>query len=57
MKTMFGRQFLLTAACILCSILILGASFRVFIQKYVQSESQKSLYQSAGSRGRACLGV
>lgn len=47
MKTMFGRQFLLTAACILCSILILGASFRVFIQKYVQSESQKSLYQSA----------
>lgn len=47
MKTMFGRQFLLTAACILCSILILGASFRVFIQRYVQSESQKSLYQSA----------
>lgn len=47
MKTMFGRQFLLTAACILCSILILGASFRVFIQKYVQSESQKFLYQSA----------
>lgn len=47
MKTMFGRQFLLTAACILCSILILGASFRVFIQKYVQSENQKSLYQSA----------
>ena len=47
MKTMFGRQFLLTAACILCSILILGASFRGFIQKYVQSESQKSLYQSA----------
>ena len=47
MKTMFGRQFLLTAACILCSILILGASFRVFIQKYVQSESQKSPYQSA----------
>lgn len=47
MKTMFGRQFLLTAACILCSILFLGASFRVFIQKYVQSESQKSLYQSA----------
>ena len=47
MKTMFGRQFLLTAAGILCSILILGASFRVFIQKYVQSESQKSLYQSA----------
>lgn len=47
MKTMFGRLFLLTAACILCSILILGASFRVFIQKYVQSESQKSLYQSA----------
>ena len=47
MKTMLGRQFLLTAACILCSILILGASFRVFIQKYVQSESQKSLYQSA----------
>lgn len=47
MKTMFGRQFFLTASCILCSILILCASFRVFIQKYVQSESQESLYQNA----------
>ena len=47
MKTMFGRQFFMTACLILICILLLGISFRLFLNSYITSERQESLYYNA----------
>ena len=47
MKTMFGRQFVMTACLILVCILLLGISFRVFIQGYIAGQQQEALYNNA----------
>lgn len=47
MKTMFGRQFFMTACLILVCILLLGISFRVFMQSFITSQRQESLYSNA----------
>lgn len=47
MKTMFSRQFFMTACLILVCILLLGISFRVFIQSYVSGQQEENLYSSA----------
>ena len=47
MRTMFGRQFVMTACLILVCILLLGISFRVFIQGYIAGQQQEALYNNA----------
>ena len=47
MKTMFGRQFFMTACLILICILLLGISFRLFLNSYITGERQESLYYNA----------
>lgn len=47
MKTMFSRQFALTACLILASILLFGVSFRIFIFSYVKSEREDALLSNA----------
>ena len=47
MKTMFGRQFFMTASLILACILLLGISFRVFIHGYIAGERQEALHHNA----------
>jgi len=47
MKTMFSRQFALTACLILLSVAALGLAFRVFIGNYAAEQAEKTLRHNA----------
>ena len=47
MKTMFSRQFALTAGLILVCLLALGLAFRIFIGRYAASQAQEALLHNA----------
>ena len=47
MKTMFSRQFALTASLIILSVVLMGLAFRVFIGRYAADMAQKTLDHNA----------
>ena len=47
MKTMFSRQFALTACLIMLSVVALGVAFRVFIGNYAAEQAEKTLRHNA----------
>ena len=47
MKTMFSRQFALTASLIILSVLLLGLAFRVYIGQYASGMARKTLDHNA----------
>ena len=47
MKTMFSRQFALTACLIMLSVAALGVAFRVFIGNYAAEQAEKTLRHNA----------
>ena len=47
MKTMFSRQFALTAGLILVCMLVLGLAFRAFMGRYAASQAQQTLSHNA----------
>lgn len=47
MKTMFSRQFALTASLILLSVVTLGLAFRIFVGNYAASQAKKTLTHNA----------
>lgn len=47
MKTMFSRQFALTAGLILVCMLALGLAFRAFMGRYAASQAQQTLSHNA----------
>ena len=47
MKTMFSRQFALTASLIILSVLLLGLAFRVFIGRYAAGTARQTLEHNA----------
>lgn len=47
MKTMFSRQFALTASLIVLSVFTLGLAFRVFVGNYAASQAKKTLTHDA----------
>ena len=47
MKTMFSRQFALTASLILVCMLALGMAFRAFMGRYAANQAQKTLSHNA----------
>ena len=49
MKTMFSRQFMLTAVLILLSIVIFGVVFRIFVYGYVQDTQIETLSSNAAA--------
>ncbi len=47
MKTMFSRQFALTASLIILSVLLLGLAFRVFVGRYAAGTARRTLDHNA----------
>lgn len=47
MKTMFSRQFALTACLIMLSVAALGLAFRVFIGSYAAEQAERTLQHNA----------
>ena len=47
MKTMFSRQFALTAGLILVCMLVLGLAFRVYMERYADSVARQTLSHNA----------
>ena len=47
MKTMFSRQFALTASLIMLSVVALGLAFRLFIGNYTAEQARKTLMHNA----------
>lgn len=47
MKTMFSRQFALTASLILLSVAALGLAFRIFVGNYAAAQAKKTLTHNA----------
>lgn len=47
MKTMFSRQFALTASLIVLSVFTLGIAFRIFVGNYAATQAKKTLTHNA----------